>query len=134
MIDRWLANDWVLRILSLLLAIGIWWQVTQSQKQVTVSQSPTVVRKVSGVSVSVTNTAKLAVKVSPEKVSVQIRGPAQIVDALRPGAIRVTTSVPYAQAGRYRATLHASSQVGGTQVVSVTPDQVRVTLSTPDSH
>ncbi|MDA8344284.1 MAG: hypothetical protein M0Z66_02245 [Thermaerobacter sp.] len=122
MVDRWLANDWVLRVLSLLLAIGIW-----------ITQNPTVVRTVSGLPVMVTNTSKLRVQISPAAVSVQIRGPAQIVDAIQPGAIRVSASVPYAVPGLYRATIHVSTQVAGTEVVAVVPDQVKVTLSTPAS-
>ncbi len=122
MIDRWLANDWVLRVLSLLLAIGIWAQVTLTT------------RTVSGVPVTVSRVdSSLRVQVSPATVSVEIRGPSAIVNSLRPGAIRVYASVPYARPGTYTAVLQAQSQAGGTQVVVVTPDRVKVTLSTASS-
>jgi YbbR domain-containing protein len=125
-IDRWLANDWVLRVLSLLLAIGIWAQVTMS--------NPTVVRTVSGVPVAVTGVgSNLKVQVSPASVTVEIRGPAAIVDSLKPGAIRASASVPYARPGTYKTTIRAISQAGGTDVVTVTPDVARVTLSTAKS-
>lgn len=122
MIDRWLANDWVLRVLSLLLAIGIWAQV-----------NPTVPRTLTGLPVTVTNTAKLHVQISPATVSVQVRGPQQIINALQPGAIRVSASVPYAVPGLYRVTVRVSTPVAGTQVVAVVPDQVKVRLSTTGS-
>jgi YbbR domain-containing protein len=126
MIDRWLANDWVLRVLSLLLAIGIWAQVT--------SQIPVVPRTVSGVPVTVVNAGTtLRAQVSPANVSVQIRGPSTIVNSLKPGAIRVYASVPYARQGTYTVVLHAESQAGGTQVVVVTPDRAKVTLSKASS-
>lgn len=123
MIDRWLANDWVLRVLSLLLAIGIW-----------ISVNPTVSRTFTHMPVTITGTAKLKVKVAPATVSVEIRGPAAIVDALHPGAISVTASVPYAVPGTYKAQVTASTSVGGTQVAIVAPHVVQVTLTSDTSH
>ncbi len=125
MIDRWLANDWVLRVLSLLLALGIWWQVT-------VTQNPTVKHTVSQLPVTVQSSPKhLRLEITPKDASVVVRGPVQTVTTLQPGAIRVYVSVPYDKPGRYKTALHAEIQAGGTQVVSVMPATATVTLRSP---
>lgn len=137
MVDRWLANDWVLRVLSLLIAIGIWAEVTHLGQNPTVVRKPvvrktvvrkTVVRNFTGLPVTVRNTGSLRVQVAPQSVSVQVRGPAAIVDALQPGAIHVSASVPYAVPGLYLTTIQVTTSVGGTEVVAVMPDQASVTL------
>lgn len=125
MIDRWLANDWVLRVLSLLLAIGVW-------ANLNLTQSPTtVMRKFRALPVTVQNTGRLKVQVTPEAVAVEIRGPSDIVDALQPSAIRVLTAVPYAQPGTYRVKLNVDAPVAGTEVIAVLPDKATVQLLSP---
>ncbi len=126
MVDRWLANDWVLRVLSLLLAIGIWANLSLTQ-----NPNPAGVRKFHALPVTVRNTGHLKVDIAPGQVSVEIRGPSDIVRALQPSAIRVLTSVPYAQPGAYRVKLSVDAPVAGTSVVWVQPDQVTVRLANP---
>ena len=120
MIDRWLANDWVLRVLSLLLAVGIW-----------ANLNPTVMREFRALPVTVQNAGRLHVVLSPETVSVEIRGPSDIVDALQPSAIRVLAVVPYAQPGTYRVKLSVVAPVAGTEVVAILPDESTVHVLAP---
>lgn len=122
MIDRWLANDWVLRVLSLLLAVGIW---------VALTPNPPVIRKFASLSVTVQNAGRLHVQLTPASVSVEIRGPSDIVGALQPSAIRVVAVVPYAQPGTYRVKLNVDAPVAGTAVVGVLPDEATVNLVKP---
>ena len=124
MVDRWLENDWVLRILSLLLAIGIW----ASQ---TLAQNPTVVRHFNTLPVTVQDAGHLHAQASPDTVRVEIQGPANIVNGLQPSAILVTASVPYAKAGTYRVKLNVAAPVAGTEVVSVVPGSATVRLASP---
>lgn len=121
MVDRLLENDWVLRILSILLAIGIWAQVT--------SQNPTVNRPFHGLQISVQNTGSLRVRTTPSVVSVELVGPMQIVDAVKPGAIRVYVTAPSASPGRYTVPVKVVAPIGGTQVVAVQPAQATIILS-----
>lgn len=122
MLDRLLANDWVLRILSLLLAVGIW-------AQVTLGLNPTVVRQFTNLPVTVQNTGSLRVSISPSTVSVEIKGPAQVVDAVQPGAIRVYVSSPFAAPGRYQVAVRVSAPIAGTEVIAVQPAQATVVLT-----
>lgn len=124
MVDRLLANDWVLRILSLLLAIGIW-------AQVTLSPNPTVVRKFTGLPVTVQNTGSLGVSTIPATVRVELKGPAQILDAIQPSAIQVTVSSPSAAPGRYQAPVEVSAPIAGTEVIAVQPAQATIILTRP---
>jgi len=124
MVDRWLANDWVLRVLSLLLAIGIW-------ANFALPQNPNRARTFHNLPVSVENVGHNKVQVTPAEVSVEISGPSDIVGAVQPTAMRVVASVPYPQAGTYRVTLKVDAPVAGTQVVAVTPRAVTVRLGKP---
>ncbi len=124
MLDRWLDNDWVLRVLSLLLAIGIWASLLHNP-------NPTVVRKFHALPVMVQNAGHLHVQVRPVSVAVDIRGPADIVDRLQPSAIRVVADVPYAQPGSYRVKLNVDAPAAGTQVAKVLPDESTVKLIAP---
>ena len=126
MVDRWLANDWVLRILSLLLAIGIWYNLTQTQTQN--SNKPRWFRHLP---VTVQNAGHLHATLAPQKVAVEISGPSDIVDALQSSAIRVIAVVPYAQPGTYRVRLNVYATVAGTTVVEVLPSDATVRLLAP---
>lgn len=126
MVDRLLANDWVLRILSLLLAIGIWAQVTPSP-----NPNPTVVRPFTGLPVTVQNTGSLSVSTDPTTVRVELKGPAQILDAIQPSAIQVTVSSPSAAPGRYQAPVEVSAPFAGAEVIAVQPAQVTIVLTRP---
>ncbi len=124
MLDRWLDNDWVLRVLSLLLAIGIWASLMHPP-------NPTVIRPFHALPVTVQNAGHLNVRATPATVLVDIRGPADIVDKLQPSAIRVVADVPYAQPGTYRVKLNVDAPVAGTQVAKVLPDESTVKLIAP---
>ncbi len=124
MVDRWLANDWVLRVLSLLLAVGIWASLIHNP-------NPTVIRKFRALPVTVQNAGHLHVKVTPTAVAVDIRGPANIVDALQPSAIRVVAAVPYAEPGTYKVKLNVDAPAARTQVTDVQPDASTVRLIAP---
>lgn len=126
MVDRWLANDWVLRVLSLLLAIGIWWSLNLTQ-----NPSTSRLRWFRHLPVAVQNAGHLHVAVAPTAVAVEIRGPTDIVDALQSSAIRVSAVVPYAQPGTYRVSLRISATVAGTTVVGASPQAVTVHLLAP---
>ncbi len=129
MVDRWLANDWVLRVLSLFLAIGIWANLALPQNPTVAN--PTVARTFRALPVAVENAGHLHVQVKPASVAVEIRGPSDIVNALPPSAIRVVADVPYAQPGTYRVKLSVDAPVAGTQVVRVVPDHSNVELHAP---
>jgi YbbR domain-containing protein len=126
MVDRWLAHDWVLRVLSLLLAIGIWATLTQNQ-----NPSTSRLRWFHHLPVAVQNVGHLHVAVAPTTVAVEVRGPTDIVNALQSSAVRVMAVVPYAQPGTYRVRLRVSAPVAGTTVIGTSPQDVTVRLLAP---
>lgn len=119
--DRWLEKDWVLRLLSLLLAIFVWTQVVGTQ-------DPLVTRTFPDVPVAGRGRPRGAsFQVAPDAVAVTVRGPRSAAAALDTQQVRAYVGLGGLRPGQY--TLPVQVQAGpGVEVASVTPGVVSVTV------
>lgn len=122
--DRWLENNLVVKIISVVLAVIIWLQVAGAGPLATQTQTP-----VNGVSVSARNVPDgLSVtSITPPTVTVRLRGPNKLVQGVAAGSLAATVDLTKASAGRLQFPV-AATVPNGVTLIQVTPQDVTVVL------
>lgn len=123
--DRLLENDLVVKIVSVLLAIALWFQVVVGQG----ASSRDVQRVIPGVAVSWRNLPPdlAVVSVDPKTVTVTVRGDSATIDALTPGSLSAILNLSGAQAGRQAFYVEVSVP-RGVSLISPQPSNVTAVL------
>lgn len=111
-----------MRIISLLLAIGLWSQVLGQQNPVVRHQYTSLPIKVVGLS------GRLTASVSPESASVALLGSPQTLPSGGSAQVGTTVSAKSLKPGVHRVAVHVSAPPG-TVVASLSPSQVTLTVA-----
>jgi YbbR domain-containing protein len=121
-VDRLLQNNLAVKIISVALALLLWYQVLGSG-------GGTVQRVIGGVAVSAHNTSSsLSVgPISPSSVEVTVKGDPRLVDSMSSSSLDAYVNLTGATAGRQTFFVEVSVPRGVT-LVQVNPDNVTVVL------
>lgn len=120
--DRLLERDATLKLLSLLLAVILWYQVFTDQTAGATMQVADVPVQIANIPAGLVVLAQ-----EPQVVSIGIRGAARAVGGLSAKDLKASVDLGGAGAGRAKYPLHVSVPKG-VQFVEVSPPQVTVTL------
>lgn len=124
MMDRFLENDTVLKVVSLLVALFLWFEVVPTQNQNTV-------KSVGPVAVQWTIPSQsnwTVMSVQPNAVTVQIKGPPQVMSGIGSRDVEAVVNISnLTRPGSYSLRV-AVSVPRNTSLVSVVPAEVVVTV------
>jgi YbbR domain-containing protein len=121
--DRLLENNTILKILSVVVALFLWFQVTTTNAHVTADRSigpvPVVYQPPSKSDLTI-------ISLNPTTVEVQIKGPVSTIHKTTPSVISAFVDMKnLTHGGTYSLPVHISVPVGAS-FVRVVPDQVVV--------
>lgn len=123
--DRLLENDTILKILSLVVALFLWYEVTSPNAKVMVD------RRIGPVPVEYTpppNSNLTVMSMNPNIVTVQIRGTTQTISQTHPHMIAAFVDMQgLKRSGTYTLPVRVSAPTG-TSFVSVVPNKVTVVV------
>ncbi|OLZ08673.1 hypothetical protein BFX06_00750 [Sulfobacillus thermosulfidooxidans] len=125
MMDRLLENDTILKIISLIVALFLWFQVTSTNAQVVAD------RPIGPVPLEYTPPTKsnlTVMSMNPNTVTVQIKGPVQSINQVNPHAIAAFVDMQgLTHSGTYTLPVRVSVPTG-TSFVNVVPNKVTVVV------
>ncbi|HHV79191.1 MAG TPA: hypothetical protein GXX40_06225 [Firmicutes bacterium] len=120
--DRWLENDFALKVISVLVALVLWLQVTNEL-------NPVELRTYRGVTVKYTNNSSQTVLVdaSPAMVSVTLRGNRRVLSSLNETTLTAEVNLSGAAPGKVTVPIRIQPPQG-CEVAEISPAIATVTL------
>jgi len=123
-LDRWLEKDITIRVISVVLALALWFQVTAEQ-------NPLTTRTLKSVTVKAENLDQglVLIDMAPRTIAVTVQSQRRIVNSLKDEDIQAFVDLKTMESGKASLTIDVTLP-WGVQLVEVLPNQVTVTADT----